>query len=308
MEMNSVVITILPPQPEQDAIQAAAAPIPSPAFTVPPPPASAAVPDGPSHLTHSSEPKDSNASHYAKAGGAVSGLTPAAPNELLRYWLFLLLELNSGVVEAFSYSFLGSIFCAYITGSVVILGINLADPSDPAAFIAPPLIAVCGFCIGSWTGGRLRACFAKADILRPVQALLVAELLLLLPSTVVAATVELSERRGQYVTIMLTALAMSHQMAAQVTLAVSDLPSPLATSVVYKMMVENPFSRGNRRRSLRPVSQVLALILGGVVGSELGRHWEPWAAEMVGCILCAAAILALELMQRMPGTPPASNR
>jgi uncharacterized membrane protein YoaK (UPF0700 family) len=261
----------------------------------------------PNHLTLSSEPKDSSASPFAAAGSAASNVKPHAPDEVLRYWLFLLLEFSSGVVEAFAYSSLGHIFCAYITGSMVILGVNLADPSDPGAFIAPALIAVCGFCCGSWTAGRIRAFFPKADTLRPAQALLLAELLLLLPSTAVAATVDLSEQRGQYVTIILTALAMSHQMAAQVTLAVNDLPSPLATTVVHKMMVDNPFRRGNRRRSVRPVSQVLALIAGGVVGSELGIRWEPWAAEMLGCILCSIVIVALEVMQRRPHTLSLSN-
>ena len=220
------------------------------------------------------------------------------PHGRLRYWLFVSLEVSAGVLDSFSLIYLGGVFCAYITGSMVILGVNIARPSDAGQSIAPPLLALFAFCVGSYCAGRVRRLWPKSAVLRPVQHLLIVQVIFLVPVICLAGAADLQRRGVQYVAIVLLALAGAFLMAASIALSVSGLPSPMATNLVHRVFVDDPFQRGNRIRSLRPAAVVLALITGGTVGSAIGRSGQPWIVVLLGTIISLIAIAVLEVMSR----------
>ena len=213
-----------------------------------------------------------------------------------RLCLYLVLEFTSGFVEAFSYVYLGGIFSAFVTGTMVILGLDLAHASRD---ILPALTSVLCFCFGSWLAGVVRRRSPDpSDILLRTEYLLAVELLFLVPDAVVAAQADLDTSRGQYSCIALTAVAMSFQMAASISLSVKGLPTPVATSTLHRLFMEDPFAPGNRLEALKPLTQVVLLIVGAVVGDAIGRAAEPWYIVMIGCVLVAGVMVAMDGLRR----------
>jgi len=98
------------------------------------------------------------------------------PRQTLRYCLFLILAFNSGVVESFSFSYLNNVFCGFATGTLIILGLKIVSKHAGDA-IAPALVALGGFCIGSFISGQIidRA-GPNSPLVRRLQYLLLAEL------------------------------------------------------------------------------------------------------------------------------------
>ena len=213
---------------------------------------------------------------------------------------FLVLEFSLGLVEVFCYNYLGSIFCAFMSGTLVLLGLHLTHASDETSSIAPALVSLGSFCAGSWLAGRARDAIPASALIRRCQSLLALDLLFLIAATTVASRGSLDDDAVRYPTITLTAIALAFQMAAQIALSVTGLATPLATTVTHTLFAENPFKRGNGWKSLRRLSQIVALLAGAITGSATTYDSNPWTAEIIGCGFVVAVIIALEIGHRQP--------
>src|SRR6201987_1823100 len=69
--------------------------------------------------------------------------------------LLVALTFVTGLVDAFSYLVLGHVFVANMTGNVVFLGFSLGGAPDFS--IADSGVALVGFGLGAFAGGRLAA-------------------------------------------------------------------------------------------------------------------------------------------------------
>jgi len=231
---------------------------------------------------------------------------PPPANITLRYCLFLLLVFNSGIVESFSYLYLDNVFCGFATGTLIILGLKIVSAHAGDA-IAPSIVALGGFCLGSFMAGQIQEQLSPPPpaanklnsapssntnpspspsndtiIFRKVKWLLLAELPFLVAATIVAGQAGLDQLSSSLVTTALTAIAMGCQMTAGVTLQVPLLAMPLATGTINTLFSDNPLKRSIRDKTLRKASMLFSLILGSTAGTGLSLI-RPWVALLFAC-------------------------
>jgi len=213
-----------------------------------------------------------------------------------KYLLFLVLVFISGIVEAFSYAHLG-IFCGYMSGTIIIFGINIVNPGDQS--VVPPIVSFFSFCVGSFVSGKVIKFLKDAgcSVLRRTQITLGVVFTFLLCASFVSAFENLLSRSGEYVVIVFSALALSFEMTAGVALGVPFLGSLLATNTVNSLFSDNPFNRKNAEKTRKKISMILSLLLGSICGSSLAVH-QLWTVPALGCGVTIIAILFIEAFLR----------
>src|SRR4029077_5938717 len=95
----------------------------------------------------------------------------------------LVLTATAGVIDAVSYLGLGHVFCANMTGNVVLLAFGLAGAGGLP--VVSPLIAAIAFLLGAALGGRLVARTTK-----PLRLSLAMEVALIAATCALAAAID----------------------------------------------------------------------------------------------------------------------
>jgi uncharacterized membrane protein YoaK (UPF0700 family) len=213
------------------------------------------------------------------------------PNPTLRYILFLILVFNSGIVESFSLHYLGEVFCGFATGTLIILGLKIVSMHAGDA-IAPALVALGGFCVGSFAAGQiLEHINTNTPLLRKFTWNLLSVIPFLTAATIVAGLVGVeNSQAGQLVTLGLAAIAMGMQMSAGAVLQVPYLGVPLATGSIHSLFVDNPLKPTSRDKTLKRMSLIFTLILGSAAGTGLALI-SRWVALLFACVIPVCVII-----------------
>ena len=286
MHPSSIAISTSPAATGASSAQDAAIPSPSPTAA----PSTTASSSHDKHITPL-QPLTTSASGGSKPAAADADAG-------FRYFLFLVLVFSSGCIESFSFGNLNTVFCGYMTGNIVIFGLNLADPTKGGSSLLNSVVALCSFCTGSFVAGQLIVWQSAATVLRRVQLLLVMGVLLLSGAAVVASRVGESDWNGQLPTLTLLALAMALQMTAGTHLAVKWLAAPLATGLTNNLFADNPFIAKNKEKSLKQVSMLLALVLGSLAGGGVTLSRTPWAAVIIAIGVNTASVVLIDAYVR----------
>jgi uncharacterized membrane protein YoaK (UPF0700 family) len=218
--------------------------------------------------------------------------------------VLLVVVAATGMIDAACLLHLG-VFTAYLTGSFILFGAHLVGlPGSPL----PSAIAIAGFVVGSFVGGRLirRTCPRH----RLLGDILVLEALVVLAGAVIAAAFHVGDEQGAidlvrpdtgtgaHATIGVLALAMGCQMSVMRAARVPDIAMAAGTGVLYRLAADTPWAGGTPQRTLRRLGVVLALIGGAAAGAGLAR-WEPWTAwAAAGGVVLFAAVLAYLTLPR----------
>ena len=228
---------------------------------------------------------------------------PPLPFPWYRHGLFLTLVIVSGMVEVICYTYLGGIFCGYMTGNFVVLGLQIIRAT--ASPIAQPLVALGGFMLGSFAAGITLefGAWRKWHMFRRIQSLLVVDILLLTSSSIVAGILGVEGISGNLAALALMAPAMAFQMTAGSCLGVPYLAMPLATSTTNTLFSDNPFKRSNLDKTLRKSSMLISLLVGSLIGSGIAiPTQDPFITLAVAptvLVLCLASLeVALHLHRR----------
>lgn len=194
--------------------------------------------------------------------------------------LLLGLTVLTGVVDATSILGLGRVFVANMTGNVAFIGFGLAGA--PGFSLAASLVALVGFLVGAFAGGRAIAAFAHTRLLLLRNAVLF-ELALAAAALLVAAIAGAPFGSGpRDVIAALLAIALGLQNAVARKLAVPDLTTTVLTMTLTGIAADA--SASSRARRLLAVA---AMLVGAVLGAVLLLQ-----ISAVAALAAATAILA----------------
>jgi uncharacterized membrane protein YoaK (UPF0700 family) len=200
----------------------------------------------------------------------------------------LILTLVTGLIDAVSYLQLGRVFVANMTGNVVFLGLSVYPHSGLSA--AASLVAIGGFLVGAFFGGRLavRHSGLTARWLGTAlgaEACIVGVVALLTATGVMPA----DSSHGSWVTIAVLAGALGVQNSTVRHLGVPDL-----TTTVLTLSLTGLAADGNwrQRPARRRAASVLAMLAGAAAGAALLQA-STSAVIALAAVLVAAAVALL---------------
>jgi uncharacterized membrane protein YoaK (UPF0700 family) len=153
----------------------------------------------------------------------------AAAQRQLRDRLLLLLAAVAGYTDAISYVALGNIFAANMTGSTVLLGLNLAQ--GHVLFALRAATALAGFLVGVAVGSLIASQQASGEVWpRDVTLALAVEVSVLVIFSTLGVVLGTHDQYGVvYLLIALAACAMGIQSAAVRSLGVVDISTTYIT-------------------------------------------------------------------------------
>ena len=220
----------------------------------------------------------------------------AYDRQLLR--ILLIVSLATGIVDAVCLVNF-KVFTAYMTGTLIVIGIHLGG-ATPLAL--PALLALAAFGIGATIGGRLvrrekRAALTHIRML--AQALtVVTGLVLIAVGCAVRADVN-DVGLPQYVCISLLGIAMGIQVAGSRQAGLLDMAIPAATMVLHGIFFDSRLAGGKAERQGRRMAVIIALVVGAVIGAGLS-HWHAWCGLLAGAAVLAIATAAAYALARQP--------
>lgn len=198
--------------------------------------------------------------------------------------ILVLLTINSGLVDAFSYVEL-KVFVANMTGNVIILGLGFGGSGN----VTGPAASTLFFCVGAAAGGHLA--FARAahrGVLLGTATIVQTGLL------VAAALIETRfghvDRLERHVLIAALAAAMVWQFAIVRRVGVPDYPTVVVTSPLAGLVAD---PKQPRDRAVRRSLSVGALVAGAAAGALLIRESSPTAPLWAGAALLLIVLLSL---------------
>lgn len=224
---------------------------------------------------------------------------PQAPNDQLRLLrILLIVSLSTGVIDAICLLHL-KVFTAYMTGTLILIGIHLTG-ATPLAL--PPIIALASFGAGATLGGRLVRREAagspgNAARIRILAHTLTLVTFLVLMAAFLAAVTDLAEPRMHYLAVVILGLAMGIQVAGSRQAGVLDMTLPAATMVLHGLFFDSALAGGKADRQGRRVAVIGALVLGAALGASLSL-WRIWAGLICSDLLLAGATLAAYALAR----------
>ena len=171
---------------------------------------------------------------------------------------FLVLTIAMGMLDAVSLLHFGT-FTGYVTGTVILIGINL---SRGAALAAPPLAALFALLLGAVAGGRLAR--RRHPPPRLVSDMLFGVALLIGGATVLDA---MFRSAGTLGVVALLGLAMGVQTSATRHAGVADMSMPAATMVLHGLAHDSPLAGGKWERAWRRVGVLVGLLAGAALGA-----------------------------------------
>jgi uncharacterized membrane protein YoaK (UPF0700 family) len=201
-----------------------------------------------------------------------------------RWAVAAVLTLNSAtvVVEAVAFAHLGHLFTAFVTGTVVLAGLQAAAGSF--ALLIPYAVAFVGFIVGAVLGGILvgRVSGSATGTLRG----LAGEITLL---SLAAAGYALLPRGGALATLGLLSAGMAIQFSATKNLKVTDLGFAAATGLIHGLV--HDFTRRSSVRLPRKILALVTLLAGGTVGGLVSAFSIPGALLIATGLVAAAAVI-----------------
>jgi uncharacterized membrane protein YoaK (UPF0700 family) len=206
----------------------------------------------------------------------------------------LTLTVVTGLIDAVSYLRLGRVFVANMTGNVVFLGFSVQPHSGLSALAS--LVAIGGFVIGAFAGGRLAAAQSHRTarwlaIALGSEAIIIGVVALLTSTGVLTARMH-----GSWATIVVLAAALGVQNSTVRHLGVPDLTTTVLTLSLTGLAAD----RGRPGRpARRRLGSLLAMLGGAAAGAALLQ------ASPSAVIAGAAALVAIAtlLLSRAPHTP-----
>lgn len=230
---------------------------------------------------------DSHAPVHDAAHGPAQDAQPAQPEQdsilaaqrRLRDRLLIVLAAVAGYADAVSYVTLGGVFIANMTGSTVLLGLNLAQMSWLSALRAG--LAIGGFALGVAVGAVIVEPVGRGEVWpRSVTQALALEVGILILFSALGLILGTTAQHGPiYTLIVLAACAMGIQSVAVRTLGVADISTTyitgtwvgLLTGLSRYLRAEVESQEHGRRRlaSLYPQERDARLLLAYIVAALL---------------------------------------
>ncbi|MDO0924990.1 YoaK family protein [Streptomyces sp. TG1A-8] len=216
----------------------------------------------------------------------------------------LVLTVVTGVIDAFSYLFLGHVFVANMTGNVVFIA--FAAAGAPGFSLAPSILALISFAVGALVGGRLGHLQPHHRGRLLWRATLIEALLVLGAYGWLQAADRPLGGISRYVLIILLGVAMGTQNAAARRLAVPDLTTTVLTLTITGLSADGRLAGGSDSRAGRRVASTLAMFLGAATGAVAALSVDPAASVlMAGALLTAVTVFGTRLLHASaPWTAP----
>ncbi|KZT10117.1 uncharacterized protein LAESUDRAFT_722276 [Laetiporus sulphureus 93-53] len=203
-----------------------------------------------------------------------SPLTKPTPNNNA----LLLFCLSTGLVDSLTFAVSG-VWCAFVTGTTVQLGMDLpalladlcANAPDLTSaftiFAATPtserLAALSGFLFGGFTGSRL------PHFITPAISTAVQSALLAAAGAVILSHPGVAHLPDPHITLSLISTSMSLQAAL-----VQRLKTPYATSVAWTSVWLSAVAPGPTTSHWKRFAGLAALMAGGTFGAAILRLWK----------------------------------
>ena len=197
----------------------------------------------------------------------------------------LLVTAATGLLDAVSLLHLGT-FTGYMTGTVILLGVHLADR---ATRVGPGVIALAAYLAGALLGGRL---VRRHDRAAPR---LIGDVLLGVALLIGAAAVLQGGAGGEaaFGVVAMLGLAMGLQTSATRHAEVPDMALPAATMILHGLAHDSRLAGGGAERTWRRIGVLAALLGGAAAGTALSR-WQVWSGLAATAALNGAAGLLLQ--------------
>jgi uncharacterized membrane protein YoaK (UPF0700 family) len=198
----------------------------------------------------------------------------------------LTLTVVTGLIDAVSYLQLGRVFVANMTGNVVFIGLSVQPHSGLSAVAS--LVAIGGFVVGSFCGGRLAARQAQRTA-RWLGAALGTEATIVATVAVLTSTGVLSaQSHGSWAAIAVLAAALGLQNSTVRHLGVADLTTTVLTLGLTGLAADGHWrARPARRRA----ASLLAMLGGAAAGAGLLQVSTSAVIAIAAALIAFAAIL-----------------
>jgi uncharacterized membrane protein YoaK (UPF0700 family) len=213
----------------------------------------------------------------------------------------LTLTFVTGLVDAVSYLRLGRVFVANMTGNVVFLGFSVDPHSGLSA--AASVIAIAGFALGAFAGGRAAHRMATQSPRRWLSTALAAEALIIGAVAVLTGTGGLPfAGDGRFATIAVLAAALGIQNSTVRHLGAPDLTTTVLTLTLTGLAADNALAGGPGARPHRRLGSVAAMLAGAAAGAGILQA-SPTAVIAIAAVL-VAAVSATFLSATRHAAPP----
>jgi uncharacterized membrane protein YoaK (UPF0700 family) len=176
----------------------------------------------------------------------------------------LALTVVTGLIDAVSYLRLGRVFVANMTGNVVFLGFSVQPHSGLSAVAS--LIAIGGFLVGGFAGGRLALAHSSRTARWLATAFGVEAGVVGLVALLTSTGVLPAHSHGSWLTIAVLAAALGLQNSTVRHFGVADLTTTVLTLGLTGLAADGHWrARAARRRA----ASVLAMLAGALAGAGL---------------------------------------
>lgn len=199
------------------------------------------------------------------------------------------LTVVTGLIDAVSYLRLGRVFVANMTGNVVFLGFSVEPHSGLSAVAS--LIAIGGFLVGSFAGGRLALAQSERTARWLATALGAEAAIVGLVAVLTSTGVLPAHSHGSWATIAVLAAALGVQNSTVRHLGVPDLTTTVLTLSLTGLASDGHW-RGRPAR--RRAGSVLAMLAGALAGAGLLQ------ASTSAVIAVAAGLIAIATILLSP--------
>lgn len=213
--------------------------------------------------------------------------------------LFLGLTAITGIVDAISVLSLGRVFVANMTGNVVFIGLAAAHATGFS--LGASLIALLGFLIGGFIGGRFIVMFGK-DRGRLFAVTCIVEFLLILTALITMFSLKQPTIGvGRYVLSMILAVMMGIQNASVRNLAVPDMTTTVLTMTLTGIAADIHKSGWRSPQIATRLLAVFAMLLGALVGAELVINRSAISALFLATIITLFILFGALTAAKRPG-------
>ncbi|AJM78391.1 hypothetical protein TI83_05495 [Rathayibacter toxicus] len=214
--------------------------------------------------------------------------------------LMLALTVSTGIIDAVGYLGLDRVFAGNMTGNVVILGMAFSGATTIP--VAGPTIALGGFIIGAFIGGRVlrpikQGWTSRTSWLFSIVSALLAALAVLL--------VTVPESQLQSISLLVTGVlgaAMGLQAATARHLGVIDITTVVVTTTITSFFSDCRLAGSRKQPWFRRGAAIFLICLGGAVGA-LALLVGLWLGLTIAAAITLIATLLGELIVHIRHAP-----
>ncbi|HVV07821.1 YoaK family protein [Amycolatopsis sp.] len=197
----------------------------------------------------------------------------------------LVLTAVTGLVDAVSYLRLGHVFVANMTGNVVFLGFSITPGSGLSAIASA--IAIGGFVVGAFAGGRLAHTLAEVGPRRWLGIAFTGEAIILGLVALLTGTGVLPFGGGAgYATIAVLGAALGVQNSTVRHLGARDLTTTVLTLTLTGLTADSALAGGPGAQPHRRLGSIAAMLAGAAAGAGILR-WSPTAVIALAAVVVA---------------------